>query len=393
MDCSKWEIYQSPSPSKKNQELLASKEGNEWYSIAELSDGERNAVLLVANVLTAKPGMLILIDEPERHLHRSIASPLLISLFEERPDCAFVISTHDVSLPIDIPNATTLLLRSCTWYEKKVRGWDADIVSVETGIGDDTRREILGSRRKILFVEGNYGSIDRHTYAILYPDISIVPKGNCSQVIRAVTGIRNSEDLHWVKAFGLIDRDNRTEEETEMLAARGIFALDCYSVESLYYSKEILDRISERQLEVSPDNADLSKAKRSILEKAQVNRDRLCAMLVEKRVRNAVESQLPTQESLLENPVPCIRVDARNMLVEEGQTFDTLVSKRDTDGLINRYDLTTTGALDSAAKGLGFRGRENYENAVMKLLADDESARELLRQRLLELTQAIEVGC
>ena len=374
---------------EENQQLFASKQNNRPYSIAELSDGERNAVLLAANVLTAKPNTLILIDEPERHLHRSIASPLLISLFEERPDCAFVVSTHDVSLPIDIPNATTLLLRSCTWSGNSVTAWDADIVSAETGIGDDTRREILGSRRKILFVEGDYGSLDRHTYAILYSDISVVPKGNCTEVHRAVTGIRNSEDLHWVKAHGLIDRDNRTEEVTEELAAQGTFALDCYSIESLYYSSEIISRIADRQLEVSPDHADLSKAENSIVEEVSKHKDRLCALLIEKRLRNEIESQLPTHESLIESPIHCIRLDATEMLIQEGQTFDRMVLNKDTDGLIDRYNVATTRALDSAAKHLGFRGRENYENAVMKLLADDEAARELLRQRLSKLTQAI----
>ena len=42
------------------------------YGAAELSDGERNALLISAEILTAKDGTLLIIDEPERHLHRSI---------------------------------------------------------------------------------------------------------------------------------------------------------------------------------------------------------------------------------------------------------------------------------------------------------------------------------
>lgn len=80
---------------QQNEQLFASKLGGPPYSIAELSDGERNAPLIAAEVLTAQAGILFLIDEPERHLHRSIISPLLTLLFERRTDCAFVISTHD----------------------------------------------------------------------------------------------------------------------------------------------------------------------------------------------------------------------------------------------------------------------------------------------------------
>ena len=78
---------------------MASKSGSDSYSVAEMSDGERNALLLAAEVLTVPSGTLILIDEPELHLHRSIISSLLTGLFSNRSDCMFVISTHEVMLP------------------------------------------------------------------------------------------------------------------------------------------------------------------------------------------------------------------------------------------------------------------------------------------------------
>ncbi len=56
----------------KDEQLFASKNGSEPYSIAELSDSERNALLIGADVLTTEPNTLIILDEPERHLHRSI---------------------------------------------------------------------------------------------------------------------------------------------------------------------------------------------------------------------------------------------------------------------------------------------------------------------------------
>ena len=86
---------------ENDEQIFAQKLGGDPYSIAELSDGERNAVLIGANVLTVDAGTVIIIDEPERHLHRSIVSPLLSTLFQKRLDCVFIISTHDVFLPLD----------------------------------------------------------------------------------------------------------------------------------------------------------------------------------------------------------------------------------------------------------------------------------------------------
>jgi len=50
----------------ENERLMASRDGSPRHSAIALSDGERNALLIAADVLTAPPGTLLLIDEPER---------------------------------------------------------------------------------------------------------------------------------------------------------------------------------------------------------------------------------------------------------------------------------------------------------------------------------------
>ena len=115
------------------EEILAyQKEVSESYSMAQMSDGERNAVIIAANVLTVEPGTILLIDEPERHLHRSIIVPFLSALFERRPDCAFVISTHEIALPLAHPEAPVLIIRSCQWNGDRTSAWDATLL--ETGL-------------------------------------------------------------------------------------------------------------------------------------------------------------------------------------------------------------------------------------------------------------------
>ena len=160
-------------------------------------------------------------------------------------------------------------------------------------------------------------------------------------------------------------------------------------MESLYYGTAIMKKIEERQSDVSPMIADLRKARKSIVEEVSKHKRRLCALLIEKRVRNAVGAQLPTHQSLLQNPVHCVELDAGDLLADEEKKFDELVSSEDTDGLVDRYGVSTTGALDAAAKILGFDGCEKYESAVRKLLVDDDGARQSLCLRLSGLTQAI----
>jgi hypothetical protein len=42
--------------------------------------------------------------------------------------CAFVISTHDVMVPLDNSRSRTLLLRGCTEVDSSMTAWDADLV-------------------------------------------------------------------------------------------------------------------------------------------------------------------------------------------------------------------------------------------------------------------------
>lgn len=239
---------------RTNERVMASKDGGPEYSAAELSDGERNALLIAGNVLTAPAGSLLIIDEPERHLHRSIISPLLSQLFERRSDCGFVISTHDHDLPLEVPGARTLLVRSCNFDGQTVRNWEADELPANTPIDDILKRDLLGARRKILFVEGTESSLDKPRYSVIFPMVSVIPKGSCREVEHAVVGSRAGEGFHWLRAFGIADGDGFSPDQFANKRERGVYAVPFYSVEAIYFHPEIIELIAARQAEVTGDD-------------------------------------------------------------------------------------------------------------------------------------------
>ena len=63
--------------------------GTEYHG-KEMSDGERVALYLMGQCLCAPPGSILVIDEPEIHLHTSIMQSLWDKLEEAKPDCLFV---------------------------------------------------------------------------------------------------------------------------------------------------------------------------------------------------------------------------------------------------------------------------------------------------------------
>jgi hypothetical protein len=62
-----------------------------------------------------------------------------------------------------------------------------------------------------------------------------------------VSSIRDSANLHWVHALGIVDNDRRPEADINQLKEKGIYALAVISVESIYYHPHIQDLIAQRQ--------------------------------------------------------------------------------------------------------------------------------------------------
>lgn len=300
-----------------DRDLLARHPKGQSFSIAEMSDGERNAMIIAAQVITADPGTVFLIDEPERHLHRSITQPFLSALFDLRSeDCAFIIATHEIALPVGNPDAQILVLRSCQWNGNQCIAWDAEILKSNAQLPEELKRAILGSRKRILFVEGDSdNSLDFPLYTALFPDISVIPKGGCEEVQKAVLGLRESSDIHDVEAFGLIDRDNRKDEDVKKLKKKGVFALEVYSVEALYYCSDAIAAVAYEQarLRGEEDGTQLiESAKKESIKVLKDHAEEMAAKRCQQQIQELILSKIPNWESIKDNSIQsfCIPIDS-----------------------------------------------------------------------------------
>ena len=375
---------------EEKQRIMATSTGRRPYSVAELSDGERNAFLIAASVLTAKPGTLLLIDEPERHLHRSIISPLLTLLFEKREDCAFVISTHEVMLPIDSPSSSTLLLRACEYSESNSISWMVDLLPSNSDIDDALKSDILGARQRIIFVEGTATSLDAPMYNLLFPTASVISKKSCRDVEQAVRSLRDVENAHWIKAWGIVDRDRRSEDDVARLRTFNVFALSHYSIESLYYHPKIITWVAQRQAKVTRDKSEemfrqaIAKALESIAE----NKSHFVEKSVRRLVRAEIFQSLPNKDEIRTQTSVKISVDIATHRVAEERQFDLLMDQGDLDKLMQRYSVRESRALGMIAEAIGLK-KLKYEDAVLKLLQEEKEALEFLTDLFEDLPRVI----
>lgn len=313
---------------------------NQSYTVERLSDGERSALLLAAEVLSAEGGTVFLLDEPERHLHRSIISPLLSQLFEARRDCYFVISTHEVLLPEDCGPAIALILRDCEFDGNGVASrWQLGVVPPEVDIDDDIKVDIWGARRKLLYVEGRAFGPDERLYSALFPEVTVKANGSCEDVIRSVRDARSASDLHWLEVHGLIDGDTRTPEEAAGLEAQGVFALPLRAVESIYYGKEMREALASRQADHLGDPR-------------------------EELVVKARQAVLGNVESMKELPA------------DQQATLSEMVERQDADGIVADFPIGKSAIPQAVATCLGYTDKKQYERAVRTLIKTDGDARE-----------------
>ena len=381
----------------KDEEVLAQHYNNGTsFNIAQMSDGERAAAIMAAKVLTVGPGTTLLIDEPERHLHRSIIEPFLSALFTVRQDCAFLISTHEIALPIANPESSVVILRSCQWNGDQASAWNAEVLQSGSELPEDLKRDVLGARRRILFVEGESNSLDLPLYGALFPELSVIPKGSCEEVVRAVKGLRGSCGHHYVEAFGLIDRDDRTEDEVNKLAQDGIFALEVYSVESLYYCSDAIEAVAHGQAKSlgQDPQAMLEKAKRNALEAIATDQDlpsRMAVRRSEKLLCSRFETHLPYWK-VIKASGEQLRIceSIENPFHGELSRFKDLVNAGDIDGLIARYPLRESRVLEGITTGLRCRNQGDYARMVVARVREDAGLTETLKARIKPLAELID---
>ena len=379
--------------SSKDDSLLARHPKGQPFNMAEMSDGERSAVIIAAHVITAESGAVLLIDEPERHLHRSIIQPFLSALFDlRREDCAFIISTHEIALSVANPDARVLMLRSCQWRNSQCVAWDAEVLKPNSGVPEELRRTILGSRKRVLFVEGRSDSLDFSLYITLFPNLSVEPMGSCEEVQKAVLGLRESQDHHDVEAFGLIDRDNRFPEDVKELAEKHIFALETYSVEAFYYCSDAIAAIAHEQARLRGEDEHqlIESTKQKALNVLENHAEEMASRMCERQIRKRALSKTPDWKSIMNNPIQavCVPIDSQ-LYFKELNRFNELVNQGKLDQLIVRYPVHKSRTLEIIATSLKCENKNDYERVVLTHVQRNNELAEKFRKRIGPLSKKI----
>lgn len=347
-------------------------EGDE-YSASDMSDGERVTFYLIAQALLAKPNTLLIFDEPELHINRSILAKLWDEIESSRPDCCFLYITHDIEFASSRHAATKYALRAFRRLPNDA--WDIELVPEESKLPDDIVATIVGSRQPVLFVEGDGGSLDAALYRRVYDQFTVLPIGGCEQVIHTVAAFAGRPELHRVGCAGLIDADGRTDQDAAYLETKGIYRLPVSEVENLLLLPDVFLALAAALKFSEPDaQVKLGALRELVFSKATQQIDEVCLRYTKRRI-DAEMKKIGLSGSDITALDTSFRQAAANVdpatIFEKAKTdLNTAISSNDYEKVLLVYD--NKGLLSEAAKQLGFQ-QKALEEFIGRALRSNES--------------------
>lgn len=339
------------------------------YKSSEMSDGERVIFYLIGQCLAAPRDGIIVIDEPELHLHKSVQASLWAEIERQRPDCLFVYLTHDVDFAVAQEGAQRVWLKSFDGTS-----WDWELIDDKDDLPDDLLIEVLGSRKPVVFVEGMNGSHDVSLYREILTGFLVIPRGSCDQVIQAVKALRSNTQLHHLQVYGLIDRDRRTQLEIAALQTDNIFTLDVAEVENLFCTQEVLALVSTRL--ARDTTADFDQAVAQVFKQLRSEIDTQVSLRVIAEVKfklncfDASARGAPALSNALQQLTQGIDISA--LYTRFDAEFQTVISSADYRGLLRLYNRKSLPT--QIGNALGLKAGELVELVVRLARTDARTA-------------------
>lgn len=233
---------------------IKSNDDSDYYNGSEMSDGERAIFYFIGEALSVPAGTLIIVDEPENHLHKSILVRLWNAIEVARQDCTFLYITHSLEFTSSRINAQIIWVKS----QLSISQWDYELIEDLTA-SDSLFLEILGNRQKVLLVEGIPDkSIDRKLYALLFPEYNVIPVNSCNTVIQYTKAYKDLSNIHYVEVKGIIDRDRRSDEEIANYNRDNIFTPNVAEIENLFLIPEVIQIVCIKQNKIDEYESILS---------------------------------------------------------------------------------------------------------------------------------------
>lgn len=354
--------------------------GSDLISTENLSQGEKAVLYYATAVLYAAPGAVITIESPSLFIHPSILAPLWNYIEQLRPDCMFVYNSVDVDFVNSRP------LNTCIWvknYDSESKTWDYDILR-DTTLTEEMFVELAGSRRPVLFIEGDARhSIDVRLYGLVFSEWTVRPLGSCNKVIESTRAFTDLSSMHHLESRGIVDRDRRTDQEVDYLRRKGIMVPDVAEIENVFLLEPIVRTMARRRGKDA--SRVISRVKREVLRMFRQHSEEQVLQHVRHRVKRELECKIDTRATCitaLETHLKSLaaKLNPRAVYKELRQEFAVMARDEDYAGVLRVFNHKPMLPNSDLHQLLAYRSKEAYIEGVLDALREDSRDSHAIRE-------------
>ena len=380
----KWqEVFPKNKVLRENGKLMFTSEGyDDKYPLLRLSDGEKSVLYYVGAVLYAMPDSAILVDDPETFIHSSIMRTLWNVIEQMRPDCTFIYNTHDVDF------AASRIDNQCVWvkeFDPEALAWDYEVMTSSRHL-DNALLDLLGSRKPVLFIEGDdKHSIDARLYPLIFPEYTIKPLGSCNKVIETVRSFGDLQGFHQLNGRGIVDRDRRGDEEVEYLRKKNILVPNVAEIENIFMLEGVIRAVARHKHR----NEDIvfPKVKKRLIDMFTRELKQQALMHVRHRVKHDVELRIDkkfhTISALEEHMIELVsEINPRGLYDQLCREFHTFEDNGDYASILRVYNQKQMLNDSNVATLCGYKSKDDYIRGVLNILKGTSDNADAIRRTI-----------
>lgn len=351
----------------------------DFYEFNSLSDGEKAIFYYIGHVLLAEADSYIIVDEPENHLHLSICIKLWNTLEQKRSDCKFIYITHNLDFAVSRNNTTML------WNKdfNPPFEWDVEEVTSDETIPDVLLLEIMGSRRNVVFCEGdNRNSLDYKIYSMLFPNYNVIPVNGHDNVISYCKSFNRNRNLGMLEAFGIVDGDAWDINERKGMLENNIMVLPFNEIENLLCHPSLIELVIQQ---VGSDSNSHSIFIEEFFKIVESEKEKFSTWYANNRINNYLKHNLFKQskdiEKLKEEVGGIVVVDKiHEFYMEMYSKIEVDLDSKNYDNLIKYVNFKKRLTRELANKYIV----DNYEERIINLISTNSEFKNFIKVEFLQ---------
>lgn len=378
------EIWQEVFPTNRvlidsGKMLFSRGLGDDGYSAVRLSDGERAVLYYAGAILYAPKNSVIFVDSPELFLHPTVTTSLWNRLEALRSDCAFCYTTHDPEFASSRNGARFVWVRDC---DSAADTWEYEMLP-PTGIPNEVYSTLTGSRKPVLFIEGDSHSIDARLYPLIFPDFTVRSLGSCNKVIESTRTLNDLTGFHKVDSMGIVDRDRRTEDEVGYLRRKRIMVPEVAEVENIFILEPIV-RAMAKSAGKDP-NYVFGKVRKAVMHLFRAELYNQALQHTRHRVKRTVEYRVDARFDSIDTLEKHLAGLVNEMAPRRTydfycKTFQRYVESNDYQSVLRVFNMKSMLSGCNVAQMCGFRSKDDYIKGVINTLRSQSDTADAIRK-------------